>query len=184
MVETIIVAVFIIGICTFLFSNFLPLIADYERVSNYDTVGAKYKTNEIRKMILREIDKNNDTVSLFTEISSSNGYKRYRRYSTTDNANTVSKNYLCDRLVNSTKYCNKLLSEDYLDVKEVIVTNFKLGKVKQSISKISGDRALKEYVEYLPSYAKYSSRYDSYYRIIVIFSNGEMSNIEVHYEIG
>mgnify|MGYP006955121113 CR=1 FL=1 len=31
-VETIIVAVFIIGICTFLFANFIPLIGEYERV--------------------------------------------------------------------------------------------------------------------------------------------------------
>ena len=42
MVETIVVAVFIIGICTFLFANFLPLIGDYERVSQYDTVDSKY----------------------------------------------------------------------------------------------------------------------------------------------
>ena len=51
MVETIIVAVFVIGICTFLFTNFLPLIADYERVSDYDNVDTKYKAHEIRKML-------------------------------------------------------------------------------------------------------------------------------------
>ena len=65
-VETIVVAVFIIGICTFLFANFLPLIGDYERVSDYDGLDSKYKTHEIRKMLLREIANDNSKKAIFS----------------------------------------------------------------------------------------------------------------------
>lgn len=188
-VETIIVAVFIIGICTFLFANFLPLIADYERVSNYDTVTAKYKANEVRKMLLREIEANSNVVNIFTGIPSDKGYKRYENYDTTNNGVTTIYNALCAEIgspsyAGSRNYCNKLLSKDYLNVKEVIITSFKLGKIKQNIKSESGNRALKEYIDYLPSYSKYSSKYDDYYRLIVVFNDGQMANIEVHYEIG
>lgn len=183
MVETIIVAVFIIGICTFLFANFLPLIADYERVSDYDSIESKYKAHEIRKMILRDLNNNNDLETLFTSISSEMGYNRYSNYTTEVDGEAVIKNSLCDNLT-STNYCNKLFSEYYLNVKDVFITSFKLGKIKSTIKNVTGERALKEYIDYLPSYSKYSSRYDDYYRLIIVFNNGEMANIEVHYEIG
>ena len=183
MVETIIVAVFIIGICTFLFANFLPLIADYERISDYDTVEAKYKAHEIRKMILRDLSNNNDLEELFISIPSDVGYSRYSNYTTEVSGEAVIKNSLCDNL-SSVNYCNKLLSSSFLGVKDIFITSFKLGKIKSTIKNIAGERALKEYIDYLPSYSKYASRYDSYYRLIIVFNGGEMANIEVHYEIG
>ena len=184
MVETIIVAVFVIGICTFLFANFLPLIGDYERIEQYDTLEGKYKIHELRKMILREIENDNDLQSIFTDYLSSSTNHRYQNYTRNIGGIPVVQNELCDK-VNSKSYCNKLLSKNFLDVKEVIVTKFKLGTFKSEV-KSSDDfnRSLKEYVNYLPNYSKYSSKYDSYYRIILVFNNGEFANIEVHYEIG
>lgn len=181
MVETIVVAVFVIGICTFLFTNFLPLIGDYEKVSNYDTMESKYKVNEIRKMILRDLDNNAEIEKIFTNISTETGYTRFTNYIVGEEE--IIKNKLCDNL-DSSNYCYKLLGQDYLNVKDVIITKFKLSKIKSSIKDLSGDRALKEYIDYLPSYSKYSSRYDNYYRLIVTFNDGNMANIEVHYEIG
>lgn len=182
MVETIIVAVFVIGICTFLFKNFLPLIGDYERVSEYDTVDSKYKLHEIRKMILRDIEKDGSIKNIFTSIPSGDGYVKYSIYTTEVEDKTITKHSLCDSLV-SINYCNTLLGEYYLNVKDIYITSFKLSKMKASVKTLSGNRALKEYIKYLPSYSKYSSTYDNYYRIIVSFNNGEMANIEVHYEI-
>lgn len=185
MVETIVVAVFVIGICTFLFTNFLPLIADYERVSEYDNVDTKYKAHEIRKMLLREFDKDANLTSIFSShISSNTGYYRYQNYSEEVGDEVVVKNRLCS-LLTSPNYCNKLLSTDYLNVKEIIVTPFKLSNFK-GIVKDNQDfeRSLREYVEYLPDYSKYSNRYDSYYRIIVAFNDERFSNIEVHYDLG
>lgn len=182
-VETIIVAVFIVGICTFLFANFLPLIGEYEKVSNYDNLDSKYKTHEIRKMILREIDSNYSKKSVFTNyISDNSGYNIYKTYKVTENDLEITKYELCDSLKNI-NYCNALLGETFTDVKEIVVTPFKLSALKREIEDDNdASRALKEYIEYLPSYSKYSSNYDNYYRIIVVFNNGNIANIEVNYE--
>lgn len=170
-VETIIVAVFIIGICTFLFANFIPLIGDYERISTYDDLDSKYKTHEIRKFILREITNNNDKKSIFTSAVSNNF--DYRIYSRED---------FCSKFTN-VRYCNKLLGEYFIDVKEIVVMPFKLTNVKQRIKNdTNASRVLKEYIEYLPKYNKYSSEYDNYYRIVVVFNDGNIANIEVNYE--
>ena len=185
MVETIVVAVFVIGICTFLFANFLPLMGDYERISDYDMLSSKYKVHEIRKMILKDLNNNSEIASLFTSIPSDKGYDRYSNYIEEVEGKTIIKNRLCDNL-NSKNYCNKLLGKDYLDIKEIYITYFKLTKIKGSIKNLSGDgtRPIKEYIEYLPSYSNYSSRYNDYYRLIVLFNDGKLANIEVHYEIG
>ena len=108
MVETIIVAVFVIGICTFLFANFLPLIGDYERVSNYDTVTSKYKVHEIRKMILRDFNNYPDNVEFFfINIPSDDGYYKYSITTENIEGQTIVKHELCD-ILNSKNYCNKL----------------------------------------------------------------------------
>lgn len=182
-VETIVVAVFVIGICTFLFANFMPLIGDYERISDYDDLTSKYKTHEIRKMLLREIYSDSSKKNIFTDhVSNNKGYHSYTNYETTVEGEITIKNQLCDRL-NNPNYCNKLLSNLYTNVQEVIVTPFKLTSVKQSIkSDENVTRELQEYIEHLPSYSKYSSKYDNYYRIIVVYNNGNIANIEVNYE--
>lgn len=181
MVETIIVAVFVMGICAFLFANFIPLIGEYERVEKYDTMDKKYKTNEIRKMILRELDTDNE--QLFTNVDT-NGYVRYS-FKEEDNGEIKTiYNELCNYL-DSKNYCNTLLGSNYLNVSSIIITPFKLEGFKNLV-KNSKDfsKAEKQYIDYLPSYKKYSSRYDSYYRLIVVYNDGDLSNIEVHYEIG
>lgn len=182
MVETIIVSVFVIGICTFLFANFLPLIGDYERIEHYDSLPSKYRVHEIRKMVLRDLDNNHTLQSIFTSLPAKS-YQRYKSYTTAQGDNIVSKNELCD-VLDSKNYCNRLLGESFLDVKEIVITPFKLNIVKKTIKEIDGNRALKEYVDYLPNYSNYSSRYNNYYRFIVVFNNGEIATIEVHYEIG
>lgn len=183
MVETIVVAVFIIGICTFLFANFLPLIGDYERVSDYDSVNSKYKVHEIRKMILRDLNNNSSLNTIFLNIPSNEGYNIYSIEKIEREDEAIIKHQLCDKL-DSVNYCNKLLGENHLGVKDIIITKFKLSKIKASIKELEGKRELKEYIDYLPSYSKYGSRYDNYYRLIVSFNDGNIANIEVQYEIG
>ena len=57
MAETIIVSVFVMTIVSFLIMNALPLIGEYERIANYDTLESKYNANLIRKMILMSDEK-------------------------------------------------------------------------------------------------------------------------------
>ena len=189
-VETIIVAVFIIGICTFLFANFIPLIGDYERISKYDDLSSKYKTHEIRKMILREIEKDSSNKSVFTNyISAGEGYHIYSRLQTNNGDNTIISHELCNQITNK-NYCNKLLGgrtitheetpQPMIDVKEIVVTPFKLNNVKSKIKEDSNaSRVLKEYINYLPTYSKDDNPNNSNYRIIVVFNDGHMANMEV-----
>lgn len=165
--ETIVVGVFIIGLLTFLILNILPLVGDYERVDNYDDLDKKYDVHLIRKMIFMEEDNTviNEILSLDTP-----GYTKY------DITNFCAK-------FNNSSYCNVLLSEDYLNVKSIIITSYNTTNLKSGSSEFN--RGLKEYVRYIPTYDYMTStyaRYGKYKRIIVEFNDETFSNIEVKYE--
>lgn len=180
MVETIVVAVFVMGICTFLFANFLPLIGEYERISDYDSVSSKYKVHEIKKMILRDLNHNVELEDLFFELPDNEGYNIYSVTKEGTEENPIIKHQLCEEL-DSVNYCNKLLGENHLGVKDIIITKFQLSKIKASIKELEGKRELKEYIDYLPSYSKHNDK-STYYRLIVSFNDGSIANLEVKYE--
>lgn len=165
--ETIVVGIFIMGLLTFLILNVLPLVGDYERVDKYDDLDKKYDVHLIRKMILMEEDSTsiNEILSL-----GSDGYTKY----------DVSS--FCAKFKNS-NYCNALLSKEYLNVKTVIITSYNTTNVKNNAKKF--ERGLEEYIGYLPTYDYMTStyiRYGKYKRVIIEFSDGTFSNIEVKYE--
>ena len=53
LVETLIVGVFIMGIFSLLYTNFFPLIGEYERYKNYDTVESTYIAHWARMIALK-----------------------------------------------------------------------------------------------------------------------------------
>jgi len=166
-VETIVVAVFVMGICSFLFANFLPLIADYERIEDYDNIEHVYKANEVRKLILREKTSLNALIK--SSIVSNSGYLKWKE----------GDNSICNSL-SIKNFCQKLFSNDYLGVDTIYITPFKLKNFKTTVKNDdSFSRSFKEYIEYLPSYDRYSSTFDSYYRLIIVYNDGNMANIEV-----
>lgn len=165
LVETIIVAVFITSISAFLFANFLPLTAQYESVLDYDTVDGKYAAHQIRKMILKEIMEDSSKLDLLDV--GDNGYTVYESTS------------LCNYLNNAT-YCHKLFSPNYLNVKSVIITGYRLVDIKDDVDNID-DSNLREYIDYLPSYSKYEGNYLEYNRLIISFNDDTYANIEVEY---
>lgn len=175
LVEVIIVSVVIMGICAFLFANYLPLVGTYEKMESYDTVESKYAVYYIKKMILSEIMNDSSKLDLLTNYSSGT----YSYYNGVD---------LCDYL-NDKIYCYKLLSSDYLDVKSIIITHYRLSDVDDKSYGIKDDddinkldKSLKSYILYLPTYEKYTGNYDNYNRLIVSFNNGTFAQIEVNYD--
>lgn len=173
--ESIVVGVFIIGLLTFLILNILPLIGDYERVENYDNLDKKYNTHLIRKMILLE---NNSSVISNILSTDSNGYSSYPEVS--DFCATFNNP---ESKFNNQEYCNTLLSSDYLNVKSIIITSYDTTQLKQHSNEF--DRAIKEYIDYIPTNASMASmyiKYQSYKRIIVEYDDGKFANIEVKYE--
>ena len=53
LVETLIVGVFIMGIFSLLYTNFFPLIGEYERYKDYDTVESTYIAHWARMVALK-----------------------------------------------------------------------------------------------------------------------------------
>ena len=54
LVETIVAAVFVLSFFSFLIANLLPMVGEYEKVLDYDSIESKYDAHLIRKMILKD----------------------------------------------------------------------------------------------------------------------------------
>ena len=54
LVEAIITSVFVLGLFAFIIANVLPIIGDYDKERNYDTIESIYDAHMIQKMLLRD----------------------------------------------------------------------------------------------------------------------------------
>ena len=61
LVEMVIVSAFVMGLLTLMYTNFYPMIGEYERRENYDNIESVYNTFLVKKMI--ELRKTNITRS-------------------------------------------------------------------------------------------------------------------------
>ena len=104
LVETIITAVFVLSLFSFIIANVLPIIGDYDRIRNYDSIESIYDAHLIRKMILKS-----------------------------DRIRTTNDDDIC-LYVSNINYCRKLLSRDYLDVSKIIITNYNITSLKEKVS--------------------------------------------------
>ncbi|MBO5375691.1 MAG: hypothetical protein J6A52_02455 [Bacilli bacterium] len=165
LVETIVTAVFVLGLFSFLITNILPLIGDFERMMDYDSIESKYDAHLIRKMILK--DSNSCRIENLITLSS----REYYEFEGTD---------LCLYLSN-VNYCQKLLSSDFLDVKKIVLTKYDVSSLKNKSD--SFERALSEYIDYMPKYNNTSATHASQYfykrRLIVYFNDGRITNVEL-----
>ena len=168
LVETIITSVFVLGIFAFIVANVLPIVGEYEKEADYDSVESIYDVHLIRKMILKSSE--NKVAKLLT-LPSEDGKNYY----------LFDKDDICVFLSNE-NYCKALLSRDYLDVKEIVITDY---DIKDGFVKASKnfDRGLREYIAQMQ---KYSSRIPNEYthanRLIVYFNDGRVANIEILFD--
>ena len=54
LVEAIITSIFVLGFFSFIISNLLPMVGEYEKSLDYDSISSKYDAHLIRKMILKD----------------------------------------------------------------------------------------------------------------------------------
>lgn len=171
LVETIVTAVFVLGLFTFLIANILPLVGDYERGLEHDSIESKYDAHLIRKMILK--DSNHCRIKNLLTLPDKNYY-------------LFEKDRICGYLSN-VNYCKLLLSEEYLDVKNIILTNYNVSELKPHASAFN--RTLEEYIKHMPNYsntvAGASSQYFYKRRLIIEFNDGRVTTVELllDYEI-
>lgn len=138
LVETLIVSVFIMTLLAALYANLFPVVAEYEKRTNYDSVSAKYVAHWARKMIL---DKGRDNIYTlvdgYLDITDCSYYSDATFCTNYKNANQVNKIY---------------------------ITPYSLTTFKNYV-KTSGrfDRGFEEYIASLPDYPSKAG----VYRVIV-----------------
>ncbi|MBP5678926.1 MAG: hypothetical protein J6X28_03765 [Bacilli bacterium] len=116
--ETLIVSVFLMVMFTMIYTNFYPLIGEYEKRENYDDVDGKYTAYWIKKII----ESNSYTLST-TNISTMNkwGYARFECSNVSTNNN---QRELCVNLVQAMEISNCDSSGNGCDI---YITRYTIG---------------------------------------------------------
>lgn len=168
LVETIVTAVFVLGLSTFLIANILPLVGDYEKTMKYDSIESKYDVHMIRKMILKDKD--------YCRVKNLLKLEDYNSATTTGFHYVFENDELCG-YVSNVNYCRLLLSKEYLDVKQVILTEYDVSSFKEKSAKF--ERPLEDYINNMPNYSNTPESYFYRRRLIVYFNDGRITNTEI-----
>ena len=164
LVETLIVGVFIMGIFSLLYTNFFPLIGEYERYKNYDTVESTYIAHWARMIALKGL----------TESS----------YTTAKNTGYVDISD-CSLYIVSDGQNSCAAFKTMNNISRIYLTSYSTTKFKTFIKdNNSFSRSFREYISYLPTYSKNTSKTPAsgYYRVIVEYISDDAykyGNIEV-----
>ena len=165
LVETLIVGVFIMGIFSLLYTNFFPLIGEYERYKNYDTVESTYIAHWGRMIALKGLPE-----SVYTTASNT-GYVDISDCSLYTNSDGIAS---CSAFINMN------------NVSKIYLTPYSTVDFKNFVKDNSSfSRSFREYISYLPTYSKNTSKTadSGYYRVIVEYVSNDTyryGNIEVY----
>ena len=164
LVETLIVTVFIMGIFTILYTNYFPLLGEYERYNDYDSVESTYVTYWARSIALKGLPD-----SVYLEVRE-NGYKDVSDCSLYIN-NEATRDCAAYKLVNN--------------VSKIYLTTYAITSFKDFVRDNDlYNRDFREYIAFLPTYSKNISK-ASYYRIIVEYDKNyqhQYGNLEVYHD--
>lgn len=130
--ETLVVAVFLMAIFTLIFTNFYPLMGEYEKRETYDDVDGKYAVYWLKRMIEDSSYKPTGNVSQFF---SEKGYIRFE----CKDIEGGDKQEMCKKLVKAleVKGCNN--SGEHC---EIYITKYKIGNAANENSVYFKDRVL------------------------------------------
>ncbi len=177
LVETLIVAVFVMAIFSIIYTNFYPLMAEYEKREVYDDVDGKYGAYWIKKII--QSNDVNFSGSILNDIST----KSYHQFDcNSDIVYDVTTKNLCNNLVNQLQIAKRDSSgKETADGKPCIyITTFRLTDFKAKAAAEIGNgifsNNLADYVAYLPEYSKIVSLNRAKYRIIVEYHHTKDDN--------
>lgn len=161
MAELLVVSVIILVLFSVLFSNYLPLVAQYENRINYNDVTAQYASFYVRKIYKDAMDDINVKNQIDEKIK--NGY--YNVYSSTDNTKDYS-------FISNYHFLEDIISE--YDISEIVITTDNLSAIKE---KYERNKPLYNYINYL---SKTGSNDDmERYRIILKTSDFGYAETEI-----
>ena len=110
LVETLVVAVFVSAIFSVIYSNFYPIMGEYEKREAYDDIDSKYATFWFKRII------QSDSVN-FTNIQNDITNNSYHEFNCS--------NDIVDSDVTAIKVCNSLVTR--FGVEKMYITDYKLG---------------------------------------------------------
>lgn len=124
--ETLVVAVFLMAIFTLIFTNFYPLMGEYEKRESYDDVDGKYSVYWLKRMIE---DSSYNLTTKEEEFFNSNSFVRFECKDISD----TEKREMCVSLVKAleVKGCNS--SGNHC---EIYITKYQIGKKVDNDTKI------------------------------------------------
>lgn len=160
LLETLIVATFIMTIFSFIYKNGIPLIAEYTRRYHYDDINSVYAVHLMRNLLLSDGNFSSLTAGILE------GETTYRDITSCD---LWEKKDVCNALKTQLNITNSPTNAS-LDGK-IYVTRYELSKLKQDIDNgliFNGpnDRGIKTYLTYLPKYT--TSKVTSGYRLVIV----------------
>lgn len=167
LVESIVTSVFVLGLFTFIVGNILPLIAEYDKGMNYDTIESLYDAHLVRKMILKNPTSRISSIANFSQPASE---AQYFLFDGQD---------ICLYLSNR-NYCRTLLSRSFLDIKKIIITNLEISDKFVAESK-KFDRATREYIKQMERTVVLPTGENAsqYRRLIISFYDGRVTSIDI-----
>ena len=180
MAELLAVSMVVLLIFSILFSNYLPLVAEYENRLNYNNTSAQFAAYYARKIYNGVMENGNKfTTTIGDKINSDKYYVAYNykksnsRICNSDVTQLKSENKNEIFGVNDDKdvitRCQNIFNE--YGVEEIILTKYKLTDVKDGYTQ--NDGTLYNYIKYLPEYKNtvYQDN-NELYRIIIKTKDG------------
>lgn len=165
LVETLIVGVFIMGIFSLLYTNFFPLIGEYERYKDYDTVESTYIAHWARVIALKGLS------NASYDTAKNTGYLDISDCSLYTNSNALAD-------------CSTFVTMN--NISKIYLTPYSTVSFKNFVKdNNSFSRSFREYISYLPTYSKNTSKTanSGYYRVIVEYVSNNTyryGNIELY----
>lgn len=141
LVETLIVATFVMGIFTLIFTNYFPMMGEYEKRERYDDIDSVYNTYLIKKMLENSGSSSTAIINLnLNQISAGKGF--------------VAVNCSIYNNTEYLDYCQNLFTNT--GVSSLIITSYNLSNLKSNLdSKLPNSyQDFKDYISSLPDYTK------------------------------
>ena len=163
MSETLVVAVFIMGIFAIMYNNYYPLIGEYERREVFDDVDGKYAAFWIKRFV------QHDSFVLSSDMVNSINTNGYVMVSC-ENISTTLDSYrktMCQKLITELEV-EKTGNTPHIYLTKYSLVNFK-AKVAADTNYATFSGGLQDYVNYLPEYSKVDSLNFAQYRLIIEF---------------
>lgn len=168
LIETLVVATFVLTIFMLLIANYYPMMGKLERTSNYDeteNIYIAYHTISLMKKNSKLLDKqlesltNSDITTQNLPICTKNSSNKciFIEFTASE---------LCERFTTNKEQCTQFTNTT--NINRVFITNYATKDLKEKLKNMNVSRALELYVKYIPSHEHTKSEKESKFDRIII----------------